>query len=607
MIAHGDYILPVTMTEIQKKVSSAIVSSNFSEILSYFDGSEQSKLRYTEKLEHMLEDLNTVATHPFILLEHMQPNMASKRAANLIENASGKFQALVTFCKRFVNSEQNVAIICKAGLTSDLVESVLCDRGLHLQRYSASNSKLYKPDNQKAKGAKFHLIPSDIKDLTSAVYAAFDLMILVDDSFDVASTYGRGLRMQLRDPSLRQPFAPVLRLISCNTIQHLQVYGALSFPELIASAVVLRKQAGTLPSEFKRMYSKDLSELQPFVDDPERPCPIPLLPRIARANHKDVEKALYLDDDDQYQVNFSVRASSKKQGSESDSEVSEQQQVGEVIVKTEETEDSRPARKRRKIEPEPEVLSILEDLNATRPLSVALLVQYNDMLVANKRDHAELESHRAMAERREELIESHREGIRQLNAKIVDLESKLSDATNTMEKFRVRNSLVEKELSSTDEWWSKIKTEIGESLSKEDDQKFGSLASRIAELEDDNKRLSTDVANERNRYAYLQKTVQASTEYGETVNKEKLSLEKELKELKAKYLDAPLANESMQNEQIASKDSKISALQAEIDNLKESIKVQFNQDRNGRVGRPADRRGGRGRYNRHAATAEAST
>lgn len=582
MQVYGDYVLLVGMTEIQKKVNAAIVSSNFSEILSYFDGSEQSRAKYSAKLTQMLADLNAVATHPFLLLPHMQPNLASKRAANLVEDASGKFEALVALCRHFTRPEQHVAIVCKAGIMTDLVEVLLSERGMNVRRYSLAGPKSYKRE-AKAKGAQFHLLPAHIGDLSEAAYVAFDVMLLLEEQFDVASDYGRGLRLQLRDPATRHPYAPVLRLVTSNTVEQLQLDRALAFGDMLATAVVLRTQAGVLPVDFKRLHQQHFSALESFFVNPDTAPPLPPIPRVAQASRLDVERTLYLDDADQYQVNFSAHA---KPPSESGSEP--EPEVHEVQIKAEEP----PPRKRRRVELEAGTHQLLAELDTAEPLAFNLLVELNALLAQRRAHQEEVSSHRQAATEREAVIDSLREELGVQVAAKCTFEKQAGDAAARAEKFRLRNQAVEQELADTQQWWESIREKLA--LSADEGARLGVLTQRVLELEEDNKRLTADVANERTRYAVLQRTAQASAEYADGLAKETEKLKQELADLRAQTLDAPAARQRSVTAQLAAKDQDIKLLRAEMDNLRESIKVQFSQDR-GRSGRTTDRRTGRGR------------
>lgn len=660
MQAYGDYTLLVGMAEIQKKVNGAIISSNFSEILSYFDGSMQSREKYFDKLTQMLADLNAVATHPFLLLPHMLPNLASKRAANLIEEASGKFDVLVHACKQFTNPEQHVAIICKAGLMTDLVEVLLNERGMSIKRYSATGQKTYKRE-AKTRGAQFHLLPSHIGDLSEAAYVAFDAMILLEEQFDVDSDYGRGLRLQLRDPTTRHPYAPVLRLLTSNTVEQLQPNRSLSFAELLATAVCLRTKAGSVPPEFKKLYQSNFAEMKPFFANPELVPVIPATPPVPQASRLDVERTLYLDDADQYQVNFTSR---RKPGTDSDSEDESKTQPsgpatvmdsphsipwtsvnnvnannhgtnsghsdnhsgqsGQTKPKNEPLtghartareyagaesgiddtgavkEESGPRRKRRRMELEPEVEALLTNAHNNEPLAFCLLVELNKMMAKSREDHEEVASHQLNATKREAVIDKLREDLGvQVSAKL-QLEKDLLEAQQKAEKFRVRNASIEQELSTTEKFWEKLQSQL--QLGADESARLETLASKVAELEDDKARLTSDVANERTRYNVLKGTSEASDKYAEELKSDAEKLKLEISKLNEKYIDAPAAQKSAVDAQLAAKDQDIRLLKAEIDNLRESVKVQFSQER-GRNGRPTDRRTGRGRGR---ATAEAA-
>lgn len=623
----GDYILPVGMTDLQKKVTSAIVSSNFSEILSFFDGSEQSRSKNSQKLQKMLIDLSLVATHPYLLLNHLQPSLTGNRAPLAIENMSGKFQSLIVLAKKFTNPDQHVAIVCEAGHATDLVELVLSDRALNVTRYSSQPAaKFYKKEISKRRGAMFHLVPSDLKDLRQAVYAAFDILIVLDNKFDADSSYGQGLRAQLRDPARRKPFASILRLIALNSAQHVELFPNLSFEEQIAATVVRKKQVGALPSVVKQFYLKDLKPLQPFINNCDGKYLLPASYPIKTAGHQDVEKALYLDDEDQYQVDFANRKSGNssnisrklKRGAESDDEepvngisLSSGGNAGS-LGSSGQSSDSADSRrynyngstgnvhnsawkitKRRRIELETKTVELFKELSTTNPLSATLLIQMNDLLHQTRESEKEAVSLREAASRRELQIETLREHLQQLAFKVVGYEKASVAAERKLEKLRNRNEKLEHNLELKDNWWLSLATELKAAGS--DIERIDQLTNKLTFCEDEVSALRNNLANEKSRFSHLQAASDASAQYVETLNKANEALLRENEELKIKMNDEPAARESALIQQLKGKSVEVSALKTELESLRESAKVQLSNERIS-AGRGERRygRGGRG-------------
>ena len=642
----GDYVLPVPMTDLQKKVNSAVVSSNFSEILSYFDGSKQSRIKYQEKTKRMMSDMDLVATHPYLLLKHLQPPLSHKRAPHQLESVSGKFQSLVALCRQFTRSDQNIAIVCEAGHLTDMVEVVLADRGLRVQRYSDKPAvKLYKKEIAKRRGPAFHLVPSRFEHLMQAVYAAFDLVVLLDNTFDVGSDYGRGLRAQLRVPAKRTPLAPILRLVALNSAQHIELLPSLSFGDQIATTVVQKDQVGALPSLARSYYARDLAPLQPFLKDPDGPYPLPSLEAVNIATHKDVEQALYLDDEDQYQVEFTNRGSSRRLRREINNDSEDDESSDEVQITKLKTEDkgeehSRP-RKIRKVDIEEETRELLAGVSDG--LTFDLLAKLNDALSANRGFAGEIASHRELASKRELLVEDERNSIMMLARQIRDMERQRTDSERKMEKLRARNEKIELELYNKELWWDRLAEKLGAKSPQAENGDASSgqadatpnapvdgpentntvspaasseggpatsgtapaaadgidrlriLTDELAAAESRADQLQRDVANEKSRFAHLQSVSSASSEYADRLASERDALQTEVDELKARLHTGPEAKDAQLQQQLEARDVELDAVRAQFSNLESSVRAQLARERTTQRG---DRRG-RGRGGRH--------
>lgn len=563
----------------------------------------------------MMVDLNLVATHPYLLLSHLQPNLAGKRAPTSIENMSGKFQSLVTLTKKFNKPNQHVAIVCAAGQTTDLVESVLSDRALRISRYSRPpQQKIYKKEIMKRRGATFHLMPSQLSDLRAAVYHPFDVVIVLDNTFDPYGKYGTGLRAQLRDPTLRPPYAPIVRLVALNSAQHTELDPQLNFNEQIAATVVLKKNAGAMPSVVKQCYAQDLSPLTTFTNDPDGPYPLPGLPVVKRVGHREVEKALYLDDEDQYQVDFANRRTGgrrKRANAEADdfdtgdddsgSDSGNGNALGDAVnVQT--NGDQAPIgsvvtpklpTKRRRIELEDETVSICNELSKENPLSARLLVEFNDVLNEYRLETDEVSSHRELASGREMLIEKQREHMQQLALRILDIEKHKEQTVRRSEKLSVRNEKLEHEIQDVGSWWDKVAEKL--SLSTDEAGRHKAFAEKIAELQAANESHEKAIESEKAKYQRLQSVADASSGYADSVTKERDALTEQVADLKSKLEVEPLVKEQAASEQISIKESEIKALKAELDNLKESVNIQLSSEKPaGRTDRRWGGRGGRG-------------
>jgi hypothetical protein len=289
----GDYWLPVPMCEYQKELTDQVVSLHYSDILKYFETDDKEQV-LLDSLEVLYLNSQLVSTHPYLLIDHYFPkNLVTRDMPLNLCETSGKFQVLKDVISMLEDRRINIAIAGRSGRLPDLIEALLLGSRCHIKRLHGSNlkipAKLQSTKNSRAKELTVHIIPSDVPGFSTKL--KFDLVI----SFDITPTtdFLQSLRKSTR--------APILRLVSANSIDHIALYfrqfherGTKDYlVDVTAAIVVLRDQVGILPPDLRPIYSKNLTYLSDwFQDFGHKPWPLPEMSAIRKYGAGDVERSL---------------------------------------------------------------------------------------------------------------------------------------------------------------------------------------------------------------------------------------------------------------------------------------------------------------------------
>lgn len=319
----GDYNLAVPLSDFQRELMDQIVSLHYSDILKFFetkgDYDQDQQVINKPQDQLILDSLNTlllntqlVALHPYLLITHYMPkNLSTKDTPRIVTEASGKFKTLLdimtilsdVYFKGNRSGKFNLAIISRNGKCMDLIESVLLGFKCKIQKYAGAKLK----DFSKSRDATFtvHLFPSDdqsIDKLQVDEAVSFNLVI----AFDITCDTELSLFQQIRRQNRPYP-APILRLVSINSIEHIALYfrkltSARNFSQYLkpvtAALVVMRDRAGVLPSELRPIYSQRLLYLKEWLialgksQGTQPRWPLPELSSIAEYSPSDVERSL---------------------------------------------------------------------------------------------------------------------------------------------------------------------------------------------------------------------------------------------------------------------------------------------------------------------------
>jgi hypothetical protein len=291
--ADGDYYLPVPMTEFQRQLNEEVISLHYPDIYKLF--SNNNSLLNSPELQNSLQSLFTnsqlVGTHPYLLVDHyLPPNLLLKDIPNKLSKTSGKFETLVKIIELVRYRKMEIAVISRPGKSFDIIEALLLGKMINYKRHSGSYLRPFNKSNPKY--STIHLIPSSQLDSTYFGSERFDLLLVLDQTFNINDPHITSIRSQSRntpaDATGRAPkLAPVVRLIPYNSAEHVTLkfdkFGndeTLYTKNVIGSMVVLRNKVGTIPSELKPYYAQGLKLLSPWLDNMTSPWPLPDLPDI---------------------------------------------------------------------------------------------------------------------------------------------------------------------------------------------------------------------------------------------------------------------------------------------------------------------------------------
>ena len=309
--ADGDYYLPVPMTEFQRQLNDEVISLHHPDIYNLF--TNDTLLLNSPELQNSLQSLFTnsqlVGTHPYLLVDHyLPPNLLLKDIPNKLSRTSGKFQILVKIIELVRYRKMEIAVISRPGKSFDIIEALLLGKMINYKRHSGSYLRPFKKSNTSY--STIHLIPSSQLDSTYFGSERFDLLLVLDQTFNINDPHIISIRSQSRntqaDATGRAPkLAPVVRLIPYNSAEHITLkfdkFGndeTLYTKNVIGSMVVLRNKVGAIPSELKPYYAQGLKLLTPWLDNMTSPWPLPDLPDIDTYSWPVVRKSMLSKPDD---------------------------------------------------------------------------------------------------------------------------------------------------------------------------------------------------------------------------------------------------------------------------------------------------------------------
>lgn len=314
----GEYNLPTPMFEFQKELTDQIVSLHYSDILKYCETNDTTEL-IIKSLQICVDNCMTVATHPYLLIQHYMPKNLSMRdlPAKLAET-SGKFNVIKDLINVMVSNKvlplpKHVGVVMNNNVREmDLLEALIlgCRGSKIVQRYVGNSIKRENTKNQKnnVKGTTpltIHMIPQDGKltrNESELENVKFDCIIVMDGHVDTQTAFFKNLRQQKR----RGEECVMVRLIPIYSIEHCLLHykgieGDSSYLyKLISSIVCLRDRIGNLQPDIFPIYNQSLTYLShTFFDHVFRrdirsfpAWPLPELPKIPRFSPTDVERSL---------------------------------------------------------------------------------------------------------------------------------------------------------------------------------------------------------------------------------------------------------------------------------------------------------------------------
>lgn len=291
--ATGEFTLPVPMTEFQRQLSDDVVSLHYSDILRFYehDASTAGNAVLFNSLQSLLENLQLVATHPFLLVEQYLPaNLVLKGVSAQLSRSSGKFAVLGYLIDLIRERKWEIAVVVRPGKAVDLVEALLLGKAVNVKRHSGQSLK--STHKQLKKYSTVHVISSAD---TYTGNEKFDLVVAFDQTFEASRV--EPLRTQGRSDK-----APVIRMLAYYSAEHI----AHNFHSLkedpssylqrtVAAIVVLRGRVGRIPLSLKPYYAVGLKFLVPWLQDPSSAWPIPREPTINEYRDEDVEASLLVE------------------------------------------------------------------------------------------------------------------------------------------------------------------------------------------------------------------------------------------------------------------------------------------------------------------------
>lgn len=322
----GDYWLPTTMSLYQKELTDQIVSLHYSDILRYFETKDYKEDVILQSMKTMCMNSAYVATHPYLLIDHYMPkSLITKDIPVHLAETSGKFTALRDLINLVQEYETDTAIVCRPGSTMDLLEALLLGNKVFIKRYDDHSIKSkQKPRNF---SCTCHLFPSsdlDLKKHPINTSRQFDMLISLDPTVDTEREEIQAILRYKRDSKRSESHAPIVRLVTINSIEHCELYFGKLYPKssrnflesVTAAVVVLRDRVGTLPPDLRPIYSQNLRYLIEWLENPSISWPLPDVYSIKRYTSMDVERSLltevhYSQIEDELEAAFS---SGKKRG-----------------------------------------------------------------------------------------------------------------------------------------------------------------------------------------------------------------------------------------------------------------------------------------------------
>lgn len=296
----GDYTLPAPLCLAQKELLDTVVSAHYSELLGFLD-TDNLTHKYTKDLIKMLAEIQQVTTHPWLLLDFQRPaNLFTRDMPHRIGELSGKFEVLGRLVRATRELGLHIAVLVGDANLADLAEGYLTDKTHNLFRYANGKTINHPPPEQSfvASSSCYHIVPTRLEELVASVNFAFDFMIVMDDTFDLASSYAQGIRAQLRDPSKRAPLAPLVRLIPLGSVNHVLPYmdpavlDRETLTAVLGSTVVLAQDAGVIPAELEYLYDSDFRDMTPWFQNADRPWPLARPEPTPRYRPTDVEQVI---------------------------------------------------------------------------------------------------------------------------------------------------------------------------------------------------------------------------------------------------------------------------------------------------------------------------
>ncbi|CCD26926.1 Hda3p NDAI_0J00340 [Naumovozyma dairenensis CBS 421] len=298
----GDYWLPTTMSLYQKELTDQIVSLHYSDILRYFETEDYKEDVVLESMRTMCTNSELVSTHPFLLIDHFLPkSLITKDVPLHMVETSGKFAALRDLINLVQEYETNTAIVCRPGRTMDLLEALLLGNKVNIKRYDGNSIK--SKQKPKSHSCICHIFPSKNWDKSKFPIKdpnQFDMLIALDNTVATNDADIQQILKHLRNGRGKTAKAPIVRLITINSIDHCSAYFGKKYgkssekylEKVTAAVVILRDRVGTLPPDLRPIYAQNLNYLLDWLEDPSIPWPLPDMYPIKDYTSMDVERSL---------------------------------------------------------------------------------------------------------------------------------------------------------------------------------------------------------------------------------------------------------------------------------------------------------------------------
>lgn len=452
----GDYTLRVPMTQMQKELTDQVVSSHYSDTLKFFNSMHEPLV--ADSLDTLCQNLQLVATHPFLLIDHYMPrNLLLKDVPSKLAIYSGKFAILGQVIEISSPLKLRIALIARPGKCMDLLEAFLLGKHINYYRYSGTNLRDQGPPDNNI--STVYLIPSDATSVFNVHSMGFfagghiDLILAFDSTFEKDDPHLKWLQNYNRS----RP-AAILRLVPANTIEHVTLCQPFVDNEegerlryVLAAAVVLRGKVGAISTDFSMIYKHGLTPLKTWFEDSLRPWPLPPLPIIPKYSAEDVEKALLTE-----VTHTNIYASSNRFGigSSASGDNSNGSLVSLDALSSAHNRSQSPdvrnadfyAFKKQKRDEDYIWPSFSEKegketnhepLGKDSSLEHQVLMRLGELLELTSQQAKELESHRSLASERQNLIESLREELGERISQAESVESRIRMAERKAERCQM--------------------------------------------------------------------------------------------------------------------------------------------------------------------------